>query len=78
MNAQDLGYTGTELQASINGDAQALARFEAIRAHGALHMGLIQNLERSRHAPAHAQNRLRRPARRLHRVQRQTRFGGRH
>jgi 2-methylaconitate cis-trans-isomerase PrpF len=35
LNAQDLGYTGTELQGAINGDAQALARFEAIRAHGA-------------------------------------------
>jgi 2-methylaconitate cis-trans-isomerase PrpF len=35
------GYTGTELQGAINGDAQALARFEAIRAHGALRMGLI-------------------------------------
>lgn len=44
LNAQDIGYTGTELQGAINGDAAALARFEAIRAHGALRMGLIQNL----------------------------------
>lgn len=44
LNANDLGYTGTELQGAINGDPQALARFEAIRAHGALRMGLIQNL----------------------------------
>ena len=44
LNAKDLGYTGTELQGAINGDPQALARFEAIRAHGALRMGLIQNL----------------------------------
>jgi 2-methylaconitate cis-trans-isomerase PrpF len=44
LNAQDLGYTGTELQAAINTDPQALARFEAIRAHGALRMGLIQNV----------------------------------
>jgi len=44
LNANDLGYTGTELQAAINTDPQALARFEAIRAHGALRMGLIQNL----------------------------------
>lgn len=44
LNAHDLGYTGTELQAAINGDPQALARFEAIRAQGALRMGLIQNL----------------------------------
>jgi len=44
LNANDLGYTGTELQAAIDTDPQALARFEAIRAHGALRMGLIQNL----------------------------------
>ena len=45
LNAADLGYTGTELQAAINGDAQALARFEAIRAHGAVKMGLIRSVE---------------------------------
>ncbi|UXC18904.1 2-methylaconitate cis-trans isomerase PrpF [Comamonas squillarum] len=44
LNAQDLGYTGCELQGDINGDAQALARLEAIRAFGALKMGLIQEL----------------------------------
>ena len=44
LNAQDLGYAGTELQGAINGDAQALARFETLRAHGALRMGLIQTL----------------------------------
>ena len=44
LNAHDLGYTGTELQGAINGDRQALARFETIRAHGALQMGLINNL----------------------------------
>lgn len=44
LNAHDLGYTGRELQGDINGDAQALARLETIRAHGALKMGLIQNL----------------------------------
>ncbi len=44
LNAQDLGYTGRELQGDINGDAQALARLETIRAHGALKMGLIQDL----------------------------------
>ena len=41
LNAGDLGYTGTELQADINGDAAALARLEAVRAHGAVRMGLI-------------------------------------
>ncbi|WP_341891718.1 2-methylaconitate cis-trans isomerase PrpF [Variovorax sp. YR752] len=45
VNADALGYTGAELQDAINGDAAALARFEAIRAHGALRMGLIQSLD---------------------------------
>ena len=44
VNAAEIGYTGTELQDAINGDAAALARFETIRAHGALRMGLIQDL----------------------------------
>ncbi len=44
INAADLGYTGTELQEAINGDPAALARFETIRAHGALKMGLIADL----------------------------------
>ncbi|MDH4427047.1 MAG: 2-methylaconitate cis-trans isomerase PrpF [Acidovorax sp.] len=44
VNAADIGYTGTELQDAINGDPQALARFEAIRAHGAVKMGLTQDL----------------------------------
>ncbi|MBO1113473.1 2-methylaconitate cis-trans isomerase PrpF [Bordetella petrii] len=45
LEAAALGYTGTELQDDINGDAAALARFETIRAHGALRMGLIGSLE---------------------------------
>ncbi len=45
VNAEDIGYTGTELQDHINSDPQALARFETIRAHGAVKMGLIQNIE---------------------------------
>ncbi|MCF6437723.1 2-methylaconitate cis-trans isomerase PrpF [Pseudoalteromonas sp. MMG022] len=45
FNADELGYTGTELQEAINGDDAALARFETIRAHGALKMGLISSLE---------------------------------
>ncbi|WP_025138124.1 2-methylaconitate cis-trans isomerase PrpF [Achromobacter sp. DH1f] len=45
LNADALGYSGAELQDDINGDAAALARFETIRAHGALRMGLIKNLE---------------------------------
>ncbi|MDN0077588.1 2-methylaconitate cis-trans isomerase PrpF [Crenobacter sp. SG2303] len=45
VNADAIGYTGTELQDAINGDAKALAMFETIRAHGALKMGLIQQLD---------------------------------
>jgi probable AcnD-accessory protein PrpF len=45
VNAEDIGYLGTELQDAINGDSKALARFEAIRAHGALRMGLIQHID---------------------------------
>lgn len=47
LNAVDLGYTGTELQDAINGDPQALARFETIRAHGALRMGLIDHIDQA-------------------------------
>ncbi|MBK5351803.1 2-methylaconitate cis-trans isomerase PrpF [Pseudomonas sp. TH41] len=45
VNAEDIGYTGTELQGAINGDPKALAMFETIRAYGALRMGLISNLD---------------------------------
>ncbi len=45
INAEDIGYQGTELQEVINGDEKALAMFENIRAHGALRMGLISSLE---------------------------------
>ncbi|CAI8955463.1 2-methylaconitate cis-trans isomerase PrpF [Pseudomonas sp. IT-P176] len=45
VNAEDIGYTGRELQGEINGDPKALAMFETIRAHGALRMGLIANLD---------------------------------
>ena len=44
LNARDLGYTGTELQPDINSDKAALARFEAIRAWGAVKIGLIQDV----------------------------------
>jgi len=44
VNAEAIGYTGTELQDAINGDEKALAMFETIRAHGALRMGLITDL----------------------------------
>lgn len=45
VNADAIGYTGTELQDAINGDQRALAMFETIRAHGALRMGLIASIE---------------------------------
>lgn len=45
VNAAEIGYTGTELQEAINSDPVALARFETIRAHGAMRMGLIQSLD---------------------------------
>lgn len=44
LNANELGYTGCELQDAINNDVTALARFESIRAHGAMRMGLINDL----------------------------------
>lgn len=45
VNAQDIGYLGTESQGDINGDQKALAMLEAIRSHGALRMGLIKHLD---------------------------------
>ncbi|MCU7828327.1 MAG: 2-methylaconitate cis-trans isomerase PrpF [Candidatus Thiodiazotropha sp. (ex Myrtea sp. 'scaly one' KF741663)] len=45
LNAEEIGYTGTELQEAINGDDKALAMFETIRAHGAVRMGLIETIE---------------------------------
>jgi probable AcnD-accessory protein PrpF len=45
LNAHEIAYDGTELQADINGDAGALARFETIRAHSAVRMGLIGHVD---------------------------------
>jgi len=45
LNADEIGYTGAELQEAINGDPAALSRFETIRAHGAIRMGLIKDVE---------------------------------
>ena len=44
VDAEAIGYTGTELQDAVNGDAKALSMFESIRAHGALRMGLIKEI----------------------------------
>lgn len=54
LNAQEIGYEGTELREAINNDPQALARFEKMRAYGALKMGLISDLkeaESRQHTP---------------------------
>ncbi|MBU6273115.1 MAG: 2-methylaconitate cis-trans isomerase PrpF [Betaproteobacteria bacterium] len=54
LNAAEIGCTGTELQEAINGDPAALARFETIRAHGAVRMGLIREVAeaaRRQHTP---------------------------
>lgn len=44
INAEDIGYKGTELQNDINSDPKALAMFETIRAYGAVKMGLISDI----------------------------------
>jgi len=54
LNAEDIGYEGTELREAINNDSEALARFETMRAHGAIKMGLISDLkeaETRQHTP---------------------------
>ena len=54
LNASDLGFTGTELQKDINSNAEILAKLEKIRAHGAVKMGLIQDIkeaETRQHTP---------------------------
>ncbi|MAC98938.1 2-methylaconitate cis-trans isomerase PrpF [Pseudomonas abyssi] len=45
VNAEDIGYKGTELREDINSDPAQLARFEQIRIAGALRMGLIKTPE---------------------------------
>lgn len=45
VNAEEIGYQGTELREAINTDPEALARFEQIRIAGALRMGLIKTPE---------------------------------
>ena len=54
LNEEEIGYAGTELQDVINGNAEALARFETIRAYGAKQMGLIEDIseaEKRQHTP---------------------------
>jgi len=54
VNAEAIGYKGTELQGDINSDNEALERFEKIRVAGALKMGLITDpaeAETKQHTP---------------------------
>lgn len=54
LNANDLGFTGTELQKDINSNAEILAKLEKIRAYGAVKMGLIADIkeaETRQHTP---------------------------
>lgn len=54
LRAEDLGYSGSELQEDINADPVALDRFEQIRAWGAMRMGIFQQLQdaaSSQHVP---------------------------
>ncbi|DAB31494.1 MAG TPA: 2-methylaconitate cis-trans isomerase PrpF [Sulfurospirillum sp. UBA11407] len=48
LNADALGYKGTELQGDINSDKAALEKFETIRAYGAIKMGLIKELDEAK------------------------------
>jgi hypothetical protein len=43
VEAQTLGLIGTELQGAVNGNADLLGRAEAIRATGAVAMGLVES-----------------------------------
>lgn len=54
MKAEDLGFTGTELQGDINSDSETLAKLEKIRAKGGVAMGLFKDVseaQSSQHIP---------------------------
>lgn len=54
MKAEDLGFTGTELQGDINSDSELLAKLENIRARGGVAMGLFKDeseAQSSQHIP---------------------------
>jgi hypothetical protein len=55
VDAARLGLIGTELQKDINGDPRILALAEAVRAHGAVAMGLVKTpqeaTEKRQHTP---------------------------
>jgi 2-methylaconitate isomerase len=48
LEAEALGYTGTELQDAVNNDDAALKKLETIRAYGAVKMGLISNIDEAK------------------------------
>lgn len=54
MKAEDLGFSGTELQGDINSDSELLAKLEVIRAKGGVAMGLFKDVseaQASQHIP---------------------------
>ena len=54
MNAEDLGFTGTELQGDINSDRDLLTKLEKIRATGGVAMRLFKDVseaQTSQHIP---------------------------
>ncbi len=54
MKAEDLGFTGTELQGDINSDGELLTKLEKIRAIGGVAMGLFKDVseaQTSQHIP---------------------------
>ena len=54
MKAEDLGFTGTELQGDINSDTDLLAKLETIRAKGGVAMGIFKDVsaaQTSQHIP---------------------------
>lgn len=54
IKAEDLGFTGTELQGDINSDSELLAKLEKIRATGGVAMGLFKDVseaQTSQHIP---------------------------
>ena len=54
VNAEALGFTGTELQGDVNSDDKLLAKLETIRAYGGVAMGLFSDIseaQSSQHVP---------------------------
>ena len=54
MTAEELGFTGTELQSDINSDSELLAKLEKIRAQGGVAMGIFKDVreaQSSQHIP---------------------------